>query len=87
MQLGWIYAFRDRGFERGIKIGQDKNHPDRYRCAQCYTPRGIDLEPCGASTAASPAFRRRRRWPDLECPSCRPRILVQSAAILQHQRQ
>src|ERR1700759_3983940 len=43
MPLGWIYAFADRGFARGIKIGRDKNHPDRFRRAQCYTPRGIDL--------------------------------------------
>jgi hypothetical protein len=44
MTLGWIYALRDRGYEVGTKIGRDKNHPDRFRRAQCYTPRGIDLE-------------------------------------------
>jgi hypothetical protein len=43
MQLGWIYAFRDRGFDRGVKIGLAKNHRDRFKVAQCYTPRGIDL--------------------------------------------
>lgn len=43
MQIGWVYAFCDRGFDRGVKIGRDKNHPDRFKRAQCYTPRGIDL--------------------------------------------
>lgn len=43
MSLGFIYAFRDRGYDKGIKVGRDKNHPDRFRRAQCYTPRGIDV--------------------------------------------
>lgn len=43
MSLGVIYAFKDRGFDRGIKIGRDANPPHRFRIAQCYTPRGIDL--------------------------------------------
>lgn len=40
---GWIYAFKDRGFDRGIKIGRDRNRTDRYEIAQCYSPRGIEL--------------------------------------------
>jgi len=65
MAIGWIYAFRDRGFERGVKIGRDKNHPDRFRRAQCYTPRGIDLvaswriEKGFDSLAQAEAFARR----------------------------
>jgi len=43
MTLGWIYALRDRGIERGIKIGRDRNRLERYHIAQCYTPRGIDV--------------------------------------------
>lgn len=41
--FGWIYAFKDRGFNRGIKIGRDRNRTDRYEIAQCYSPRGIEL--------------------------------------------
>jgi len=41
--VGWIYAFKDRGFEKGVKVGRDEKHPSRYKHAQCYTPRGIDL--------------------------------------------
>jgi len=43
MSLGWIYAFKDRNYDRGIKIGRDSHHPTRFKHAQCYTPRGIDL--------------------------------------------
>lgn len=41
--IGYIYALKDRGFDRGVKIGRDKNHPDRFKRAQCYSPRGLDL--------------------------------------------
>jgi hypothetical protein len=41
--VGWIYAFKDRGFIRGVKVGRDGKHPSRFKHAQCYTPRGIDL--------------------------------------------
>lgn len=40
---GWIYAFKDRGFDRGIKIGRDRNRTSRYEISQCYSPRGIEL--------------------------------------------
>lgn len=40
---GWIYAFKDVGFDRGIKIGRDRNRTDRFKIAQCYSPRGIEL--------------------------------------------
>ncbi len=40
---GWIYAFKDAGFDRGIKIGRDRNRTDRFKISQCYSPRGIDL--------------------------------------------
>ena len=41
--VGYIYALKDRGFDRGIKIGRDSNFPTRFQRAQCYSPRGIDL--------------------------------------------
>ena len=41
--LGYIYALKDSGFDRGVKIGRDKNHPGRLKIAQCYSPRGLDL--------------------------------------------
>jgi len=41
--LGYIYALKDRGFDRCVKVGRDKNHPDRFKIAQCYSPRGLDL--------------------------------------------
>jgi hypothetical protein len=41
--LGHIYALKDRGFDRGVKVGRDRNHPDRFKIAQCYSPRGLDL--------------------------------------------
>ncbi len=40
---GWIYAFKDVGFDRGIKIGRDRNRTDRFKISQCYSPRGIEL--------------------------------------------
>ena len=43
MTFGWIYALRDRGLDRGVKIGRDKNKLHRVNTAQCYTPRGIDV--------------------------------------------
>ena len=39
---GLIYAFKDRGFDRGIKIGRDRNRLARYEIAHCYSPQGID---------------------------------------------
>ena len=41
--LGYIYAFKDRGYDRGVKVGRDKKHPRRFKIAQCYSPRGVDL--------------------------------------------
>lgn len=40
---GWIYAFKDIGFDRGIKVGRDRNRTDRFKISQCYSPRGIEL--------------------------------------------
>lgn len=40
---GWIYALKDRGFDRGINIGRDRNRTERFKISQCYSPRGIEL--------------------------------------------
>lgn len=40
---GYIYALRDKGYSRGIKIGRDKSPYNRYKHSQCFTPRGIEL--------------------------------------------
>lgn len=41
--MGWIYIFRDRGYEQGVKIGCDSGGGGftRHQRADSYTPRGI----------------------------------------------
>lgn len=44
--MGWIYVFRDRGYEQGVKIGCDSSADGftRHQRADSYTPRGIVYE-------------------------------------------
>src|SRR5262249_22811206 len=41
MSIGWIYAFQDTGYERGIKVGRDgsKNGLAAWEAVPCYSPR------------------------------------------------
>lgn len=57
----YIYAVKDRGFERGVKIGRDSHFPNRYRCAQCYSPRGIDLVAAWNMESRSTSFPQAER--------------------------